>query len=73
MKQRTRLIIRQSLAYREGKSQDANWHVGYWDRTKPVLPSDDAFRSFGSRPTVDEAIEFAKFLANKNKEFFFED
>jgi len=70
MKRRKRLFVRQSLAYREGKSHDPSWHVGYWDN-KPRVSADEAFRSFGSRPTEAEAVELAKEVVKKNKEFIF--
>lgn len=70
MKRRKRLFVRQSLAYREGKSHDPSWHVGYWDK-KPKLTADQAFRSFGSGPTEAEAVLLAGEIVKKNKEFIF--
>lgn len=65
-RRRKRLYVRQSLAYREGKSHDASWGVGYWDN-KPQAHADTAFRCFGNRPTEAEAVEFAKEIAAKQK------
>jgi hypothetical protein len=75
---RKRLLVRQSLAYREGKCKNASWWVGYFD--PPIQPSrkiyihpDDQFRTFGSRPTREEAEAFAKELAKKkNKEYVYD-
>jgi len=67
---RKRLCVRQSLAYREGKSNDGSWWVGYWDRIP--TNADDAFRAITKRATPSEAQEAAKELARKrNKEYIY--
>jgi hypothetical protein len=72
MKRRRRLFVRQSLAYREGKSHDPSWHVGYWDnKPRAMFNGDNDFRSFGSRPTEAEAVKLAEEIVKKNKEFIF--
>ena len=68
---RKRIFVRQSLAYREGKSPNASWSVGYWDGPSKVH-ADAAFRVFVTKPTEPEAIEAAKFFAQvRSKEFIF--
>lgn len=69
MKRRKRLFVRQSLAYREGKSHDSSWSVGYWDNM-PKAHADQAFRSFGSKPTEGEAAKFAQEIAAKQKHLY---
>lgn len=72
---RKRLYVRQSLAYREGKSNNASWSVGYWDGPHPYLFSprpDDAFRVITNKPTEPEAAEAAKELARqRSKEYIY--
>src|SRR5262245_42705391 len=68
MKRRKQLIVRQSLAYRSGQSTDARWHVGYWD-DPAATPPDEAFRSFGGRPTREEAVALARRIAADNAEY----
>lgn len=71
MKRRKQLFVRQSLAYREGKSHDPSWHVGYWDN-KPnmMFNGDNDFRSFGSKPTENEAAKMAQEIATKQKHLY---
>lgn len=71
MKRRKRLFVRQSLAYREGKSHDSSWWVGYWDnKPKALFNGDNDFRSFGSRPTEAEAIKMAQEIVAKEKHLY---
>jgi hypothetical protein len=45
--------------------------VGYWDGRKNVA-ADLSFRSFGSRPSIEEAETLAKeVVAKQPKEFFY--
>lgn len=69
-KRRLRLYVRQSLAYREGKSHDASWSVGYWDN-KPMARADQAFRCILSQPTEAEAAQAAKELAEKDRQYVY--
>lgn len=72
MKQRRkRLFVRQSLAYRAGTSHDPSWWVGYWDnKPQALFNGDNDFRSFGSKPTEDEAAKMAQEIAAKEKHLY---
>jgi hypothetical protein len=52
-----RLVVR-DFGYRGG-----NWHVGYWDGNTGDPGKD--FRSFGSRPTREEAEKMAEKIISK--------
>lgn len=72
MKRRKRLVLRQSLAYREGANVPGDWSVGYWDASMKKMPADQAFRVFGSKPTREEAEDLAtQIAANRKSEFVF--
>lgn len=68
MTRRTRLYVRQSLAYRQGQSSDASWSVGYWE--KKNLDPDRDFRVFTTKPTKQEAEAAAAEIAQQKKHLY---
>lgn len=68
-KRRKRLFVRQSLAYREGKSHDSSWGIGYWDNNRNVH-ADQAFRQITSRPSAEEAAKAAAEIAQRQRHLY---